>query len=296
MSAPRNIVITAANDLYLPLLLGMLRSLTTLKFSVPFDIGVIDVGLGDAAKAKIMPMVAAVIPAKVDIDYPDREAWEQQMPAFRAQTSRPYLRDYFPGYDVYMWMDADTWAQTPDAINTMLENAAHNDALYIAAEIDRDYGPYFRSSQPWQFHFKWYMANFPAEVVNAIFPRPMLNNGIFALKSSSSIWKAWGDVYTACLQSFKKMTKEQFMCDQLALNIAMYTQGLPLKIMPAEFNWLSLYCIPMFDTEQKLFVRPTPPRNVISILHLTHEKKLREFDLETPRGDKITRTLLNEGA
>jgi hypothetical protein len=90
------------------------------------------------------------------------------------------------------------------------------------------------------------------------------------------------------------MTRQQFMCDQLSLNRVVYTQGFSLQVMPAEFNWLSLYALPMFDTEKNLFVRPTPPRSAISILHLTHEKKLRSFDIAATSGGRITRTLLNE--
>lgn len=294
MSAPRNIIVTAANDPYLPLALGLLRSLRGLNYTTPFDIGVLDVGLGADAKIQIAAFGATIVPARVDIDYPDREAWEQQLPGFRSMTARPFLRDYFPGYDVYMWMDADAWVQTPEAIDTMLPNAFTGDDLYIISEIDRDYRPYFLSSQPWEYHLNWYRANFPNEVVSAIFPRPMLSDAIFALRATSPIWKAWADVYTASLHRVTQMTRQQFMCDQLSLNIAVYTQGLPLKIMPAEFNWLSLYALPMIDAETGLFVRPTPPRTVISVMHLTHEKKMRSFDLATTKGGTITRTLMNE--
>ena len=140
-ASPRNIVITAANDLYMPLALGLLRSLGALGFSIPFDIGVLDVGLGEDSKAQLSALGARIVPAGVDIDYPDRIDWEQKMPGFRSMTARPFLRDYFPGYDVYLWMDGDTWAQTPEAIDTMLAGASADEAVYIASEIDRDYSP-----------------------------------------------------------------------------------------------------------------------------------------------------------
>ena len=293
-ASPRNIVITAANDLYMPLALGLLRSLGALGFSIPFDIGVLDVGLGEDSKAQLSALGARIVPAGVDIDYPDRIDWEQKMPGFRSMTARPFLRDYFPGYDVYLWMDGDTWAQTPEAIDTMLAGASADEAVYIASEIDRDYSPYFQGSQPWEFHLKWYQSNFPAEIVSAIFPRPMLNVGVWAMRATSPVWKAWGDVYTVCLKRVPQMSRAQFMCDQLSMNVAVYTQALPLKVMPAEFNWLSLYALPMLDTETGLFVRSTPPRTTISILHLTHEKKLRVLDIPTTKGGVVTRSLLKE--
>jgi len=58
----------------------MLRSLSSLSFSSPFDIGVIDVGLGDNAKTQLEMFGAVIVPARVDIEYPDRLAWEQQAP------------------------------------------------------------------------------------------------------------------------------------------------------------------------------------------------------------------------
>ncbi len=294
MSKPQQIVVTACNDLYLPLALGLLKSLREVSFSTPFDIGVIDVGLGDETKARIAAFGAIIVPAQLHFDYPGRAAWEEHNFAYRAMTSRPFLREHFTGYQTYLWIDADAWAQTPDAIDTMLAGAANSDALHIISEIDRDYTPYFLSSQPWNYHFKWYSANFPRESVAAIFPRPMLNSGVLTMHTSSPVWKAWGDTLAYCLQNKPVITRDQFMCDQLSLNMAVYTQGLPLKVMPAEYNWLSLYATPMWDAERKLFVRPTPPRSVISILHLTHEKKLREFDLDIVGGGTYTRTLLNQ--
>jgi len=293
MPASRNIIVTAANDLYFPLVLNLLESLRALRFSIPFDIGVLDVGFGESAKAQLAPFNVQIIPAGVDIEYPDRMAWEKQLFAFRAMTARPYLRKYFPGYDVIMWMDADTWVQTPEAIETMLAGAGGDESLFIASEIDRDYRPYFLSSQPWEHHLKWYRANFPAEKVTAIFPRPMLNSGVWAMNASSPVWRPWGDECTACLQGLAKVSQQQFMSEQLSLNMAVYTHGLPLKVMPAEYNWLTLFTIPMYDSESKLLVRPTPPRTTISIIHLTHEKKMRSFDLATTDGKTISRTLLN---
>ena len=273
---------------------GLLRSLRMLPFAVPFDIGVLDVGLTENGKAQLAAFDVKIVPAQVDIEYRGREEWEQQLQGFRAMTARPFLRNYFPGYDVYMWIDADAWAQTPEAVDTMLAGAGAEDALFICAEVDRDYKPYFLSSKPWEYHLKWYRANFPPEIFTAIFPRPMLIDGVFAMRAESPVWKEWAEVYTACLQRAAKVGREQFMGDQLSLNVAVYMKGFPLRLMPAEFGWLTLYAIPMIDAEKNLFVRPTQPRTPISILHLTHEKKMRSFDIATTSGGTIARTLLNE--
>ncbi len=289
--ASRFIVVTAADETYSPLLQDWLRALRRVQPSVTFNIGILDLGLSEASKAQLAASNVILKSPKIDIDYPGREAWEAQAPFYRAMTARPYLRDYFPGYDAYMWMDADTWTQTSEALDTMLPFASADDAIYIASEFDRDYSPYFLSSQPWEFHLKWYRANFSEATINKFFPRPMFNTGVMALSSRSPVWKAWGDTFAQCLQSLPLLGRENFMSEQLSLNVALHLNGLPYKVMPAEFNWLSLYALPMIDAETGFYARPTPPRSIISVLHLTHQGKLRTLDLKTTTGQIVQRSL-----
>ncbi len=275
----RFVVVTACDETYLPLALDLLRSLRRLQLPFAFDIGILDLGLSEAGKAALAPFGATLAKPKADIDYPDREAWEKQAPFYRAMTSRPYLRDYFAGYDSYMWMDADTWAQTKDALATMLPASAEDDALYIASEFDRDYAPYFLSSKPWEYHLTWYKAHFPDDIVTKIFPRPMLNTGVLALSAASPVWEKWAETFTHCLQHLPQLGRENFMSEQLSLNVAMYINGLPLKVMPSEFNWMSLYTLPMINAATRDYIRPTVPRNILSVIHITHPKKLSELEL-----------------
>lgn len=291
MSAPRFIIVTASDDTYLPLVLDLLRSLRRLKPSVSFDIGMLDLGLSENAKSQLAAFDVTFKMAKADIDYPGREAWEKQAPFYRAMTSRPYLRDYFPGYDSYMWMDADSWAQNAEAIETMLPASTSDDALYVASELDRDYLPYFQGSQPWEYHFKWYKAHFDDAIVGRIFPRPMLNSGVMALSPRSPVWDHWAKVFTDCLERLPQLGRENFMSEQLSLNVALHLGNLPFKVMPAEFNWLSLYALPIVDDVTSHYLRPTVPRTEISIIHITHQKKLRELDLATTSGKTLKRVL-----
>jgi len=81
------------------------------------------------------------------------------------------------------------------------------------------------------------------------------------------------------------------MSEQFSLNVALYLGEVPFKVMPAEYNCLSIYCLPMLDETTGLYVRPTVPRTTLSILHLTHEKKLRVLDLPTTQGTTVQRPL-----
>lgn len=285
------IIVTATDNTYLPLALDLLRSIRRLKTSFAFDIGVLDLGLSEASKNALAPFDVSLKSPGIDIDYPGRVAWEQKAPFYRAMTSRPYLRDYFPGYSSYMWMDGDSWAQNAQAFETMLPAAAGDDAIYIASEIDRDYLPYFHSAQPWEYHLKWYKANFPDNIIQSFFPRPMLNTGVMALSPTSPVWNAWAETFKSCLQNIPELGRENFMSEQLSLNVALHINSLPYKIMPAEFNWLTLYALPMIDSASGHYVRPTVPRTEISVLHITHNGKLRPQDLPTNEGKVIPRVL-----
>lgn len=291
MGAQRTIIVTASDDTYFPFALDLLRSLRRLKPCIEFDIGIMDLGLSENSKAQLAPFGVTLKKAGIDIDYPGRVAWEKQAPFYRAMTSRPFLRDYFPGYAAYMWMDGDTWAQNADAVETMLPAATSDNALYVASEIDRDYLPCFQGSQPWEYHFKWYKAHFGDDIVGQIFPRPMLNSGVMAMSATSPVWTKWAETFCACLKRIPQLGRENFMSEQLSLNVALHMDNLPFKVMPSEFNWLTLYALPKVDVTSGHYVWPTVPRTEISVIHITHQGKLREQDLTATDGTSIKRPM-----
>ena len=53
-------------------------------------------------------------------------------------TIRPFLKKYFPGYDTYIWLDADTWVQGNDFISDF-ENASFCGKISIIPEFDINY-------------------------------------------------------------------------------------------------------------------------------------------------------------
>ena len=59
-------------------------------------------------------------------------------PHLRSLTARPFLPDYFPGYDVYIWIDCDAWVQEQFALEWLFYTAASG-ALGIVPELDRSY-------------------------------------------------------------------------------------------------------------------------------------------------------------
>ena len=114
MSKP--LIVSAANDAYLDLLDGMIASIGG-KLA-DFDLGIIDLGLSDAAKDRIKAR-------KADAQF-KRAEWRRTVPGGAPEykkvfVSKPFIPETFPGYDDYVWVDADVWFQDAGALDDYVE-------------------------------------------------------------------------------------------------------------------------------------------------------------------------------
>jgi lipopolysaccharide biosynthesis glycosyltransferase len=280
----RFIIVSAINDYYLPLLIDLLRSLRECKTQCSFDIGLFDVGLSEQNRQLVSAFGVTIRTPGIDINYPDRVRWEQARPYFRAMTSRPFIPSYFPGYDAYMWIDADAWVQTPEALDVMLTAAAQDDRLYIASELDFDYSATLRGGLLWKEWFGSYQNCFFAEEAAPMFLRPMLNVGVFAMSPVAPHWQHWRQTLSKALGNIPEMTQQHFVIEQLCLNMTVYKNNLDVRVMPAEYNWMTVLGLPCWDEDQKLYVRPTPPHRPISIMHLAAQIKNATQTIHTVQG------------
>lgn len=287
----KSILITACDDLYVYLANDLLQSIKRLSYTLPFDLGLLDVGLNAQNVAYFESLDIKVVKVGVDIDFPARAEWEAKRPGVKTLTARPFIPRYFPGYDAYMWIDSDIWVQTPEAINTMLAHAHQHNGISIVTEFDRCYGAFYESADIWQRFRDWYAASYPADVAAAMTLRPMLNAGTFAMHTQSPIWQAWGDLYRDVLQNTAELTEQTFMADQLGLNILLYLKGMPCTLMPTHYNWLTYYSIPLFDKATGMYVEPLPPYQPISQIHLTRPQKNCIEQIRCTDGSVIERAL-----
>ena len=292
----RFIIISAINDYYFPLLTDLLRSLRACKTSFAFDIGILDVGLNKDNIQQLASFDVFIKQPGIDIDYPGRVAWELKSPYFRAMTSRPSLPSYFPGYDAYMWIDADAWVQTPEALETMLLNAANDTDLYIASEYDLAYPIALRNSGLWQEWATSFQNCFPPNIAAAMFLRPLLNVGVFAMSPHAPHWTIWHTTLAQALNVFPEIEQKHFAMEQLCLNLIIHRGALGVQVMPAEYNWMTVYGLPILDENSGLYMRPTPPHRVISIVHLAAQIKNSLQTITTTKGTTIQKPLTYSAA
>ena len=78
--------------------------------------------------------------------------------------------------------------------------------------------------------------------------RPHLNIGVFALEANASHWEVWQKNLRVALKSGKIWGSEQ-----IAMNIAIYHDGLNVEILPAYCNWTLIEAL-KFDKEKNTLV------------------------------------------
>jgi lipopolysaccharide biosynthesis glycosyltransferase len=271
----RTVVVTAANEAYFPLLGDLIRSLHQWETSPVTDIACFDVGLAPNSQASIARHVSRIVEPGWDLPV-DGELRAKQ-PWLRAQTARPFLPRYFPGYDVYLWIDADAWVQERFALDRYIESAAEG-SLGAVPHVHVAY-----RTTPATLHWRRsrMQAYFGQKAAEEGRWDTYLNSGVIALPPNAPHWALWAKSFCRGLEA----TNGKGCCDQTALNYAVWKEHLPVEPLPALCNWLCHLALPSFDSARRRFYEPVAPGHPIGILHLTGNPKVE------PRADGSTRTI-----
>lgn len=278
------IIVTSANALYFELVQDLIVSLRTQKFNIAFDIGLLDTGMTDEQCQWLKSNNVKIERTKRLASMQNSDELEKEIPGFSTLTEQLFMRDYFPDYDVYLWMDADTWVQTPEAINLMIPLAANTPALLIAPEMDRSYQPFFDNAKIWGRYNDWYVKSYGPDIAGEMSLRPMYNVGIWAMRKDCVGFQLWADTYLGLLKSVAKPSIDHFMAHQLGMNIALHRGEVPCLKLPARYNWLTAFALPLYDKDRHLFLEPSPPYQPISHLHLTRDIKAQNETLQCTDG------------
>jgi len=260
---PRTLVVTAAAESFTPLLRGLIGSLHQWADPPYTDIACFDLGLSDNSVNWVKKHARHVIPPEWDL--PVDPALQIQKPHLRALTARPFLPRYFPGYDIYLWIDTDAWVQQRYAINRLVA-AASGGAMAIAPEIHLSYR---QTREGFQWRMGRLQAYFGEARIKQALWQPYFNAGVFALPARALHWQMWAQRFREGLTAMSGM----LCCDQTALNYAIWTDGLPVAPLPATCNWLCHLARPTYDPRRQLLCEPMPSGRPIGIIHLSAVSK-----------------------
>ena len=264
----RTLLVSGANEAFMPLLRGLLGSIA--RFEPIGDLAVLDLGLTAASRDWLARQVRHIVEPGWDL--PVDPGLRAREPHLRALTARPFLRDHFPGYDKYLWIDADTWVQARSALEWYAAVATH-DRLAITPQVDRAYR---HDDNMLRWRFGRMQTCHGEAAAQRLLWDTYFNAGVFCLESAAPHWQQWAAHFRAGLTACSGTV----CSDQTALNHAIWSEGLAVHPLPALCNWLCHLAVPYVDPVSGQLSEPLAPRNAIGIVHLSATSK--ELTLERP--------------
>lgn len=274
------VVVSAADGGYFPLLQDAVSSVRALRPAVA--IGVLDLGLAAEQLAWLAERGVRTVLPGWDVAFPGQARTPNTL---KAQVARPFLPRHFPGFETYLWLDADAWVQDWRAVELYCAAAAGG-RLAISIEIDRAYKRHYKRPKLFGTTLAWknYREAFGWRVADRLGRNPMVNCGVFALHREAPHWAAWQRLIARVLHRTRF-----FYVEQIALNYAIFAERLPVNLLPGYCNWLAGDAAPAFDAGRGVFVEPYAPHEVIGVMHLAgKEQKSQIFRLDRVTDGRLT--------
>ena len=262
----KNVIISLADANYFELLNELIDSIKRFKESENSAICILDAGLTTEQKQILSSKVDEIKSAEWDIEVPDFKIKGREW--LKSQVSRAFLPKYFPSYEKYLWIDADAWVNSWEAID-LYYKGCENKKLSIATSADRAYGRVLRAE--WFFgslariksqnykHAK--SSGFSESIARHVALKPHLNIGVFALEADAPHWQIWQKNLKIALSNGRIWGSEQ-----IAMNITIYFDQQEVEILPAYCNWTLIDAL-KFDKINNTLVEPYLPNHKIGIVH-----------------------------
>jgi hypothetical protein len=297
----KNVIVSLADANYFPLLEELVDSIKKFKESENIAICILDAGLTEDQKKKLLVKVDEIKSAEWDIEVPGYKVKNKEW--LKSQVSRAFLPKYFPNYEKYLWIDCDAWVNDWNCIELYFK-ACNDGKLGITQTI----GPGYKvtSKVKWLFgklaiiksqNFKHAVkSKIGYDTARKLAFAPHINIGVFSLEKNSKGWDIWQN-------NLSKTLKEGniFGSEGLAINMSVYIDNLDTEFLPLNCNWITSNLLPKYDELQKTFVEPYLPNYKIGIIHLAagiwqDGKDMRvdksiEIEIETLNNKKIFKSL-----
>ena len=292
----KNVIISLADSNYFELLNELVDSIKRFKQSETTAICILDGGLTNEQKEILASKVDEIKSSEWDIKINQFKTMGKKW--LKSLITRAFLTEYFPNYEKYLWIDADAWVNSWEAIELYFRGCENN-KLCISTNADRAYGgtrvnwvlgSLARVKSQKYKHAK--ASGFSEKIARQVALKPHLNIGVFALEANASHWKVWQKNLKIALKAGKIWGSEQ-----IAMNITVYCDNQSVEILPAYCNWTLIDGM-KYDKNQDTFVEPYLPNHKIGILHFAgkNNDQIRNdknfiSKIETVEGDIIDKKL-----
>jgi lipopolysaccharide biosynthesis glycosyltransferase len=258
----KNVIITCSDSKYFTLLESLILSVINHCKNNDTDICVLDLGLLDEQRNWLQKLNIKIEDAHL---LASGLGYQLKTPIELNVCLRTSLPKILPGYHIYLWMDADTWVQDPGALDHYFL-AAEKSGVVASVILDRTYNFCKMPNERWKKIYNWYVnGGFRDEVARKMSTVPVINAGVVAARANSTLWNKWPEVTWKIIDN----QKDYYPADQTALNYLIYNKkSITSLILPAEYNWLCAFSLPVFDANNYKFYTPEPPFSYIKIMHL----------------------------
>ena len=261
-------IVSLADSNYFPLLDELIDSIKRFKESKDTAICVLDAGLSEEQKNKLLSKVDEIKSAEWDIKVPESKIRGREW--LKSQVSRAFIPKYFPNYEKYLWIDCDAWVNDWQTIEIFFKACDDNKlgitqtigpGYKITSKVDWVFGKFaIIKSQNFKHAIK---SNISLDKARKLAFAPHINIGVFSLEKNSKSWEIWQNNLRETLKG-----GDIFGSEQLAMNISVYHDNIETEFLPLNCNWITSNLLPKFDEINDTFVEPYLPNNKIGIMHL----------------------------
>ena len=294
-------IVSLADSNYFPLLDELIDSIKRFKESKETAICVLDAGLSDEQKNKLLSKVDEIKSAEWDIKVPESKIKGREW--LKSQVSRAFIPKYFPNYEKYLWIDCDAWVNDWQTIEIFFKACDDNKlgitqtigpGYKITSKVDWVFGKFaIIKSQNFKHAIK---SNISLDKARKLAFAPHINIGVFSLEKNSKSWEIWQNNLRETLKG-----GDIFGSEQLAMNISVYHDNIETEFLPLNCNWITSNLLPKFDETNDTFVEPYLPNYNIGIMHLAggiwkDNKDMRlnkeiKIDIKTLTGKILNKSL-----
>jgi len=259
----RALIVTACDENHYEFGLDLITSLRDLGLNGA-KVGFVDMGTGGAPEQ---------LARRFDL-YERQTVETDQYKGYKTAflSIKPRLPTIFPGFDTYIWIDADCWVQSASVVGKLVDAAQMAD---IAAHPELDIH-YFRYKMPADRTINFYKNLYGDDICEKMCRFPMMSAGVFSARSDSKLWAVWSNAMATIKSRWKLGTDLRFS-DQIPLHFLIHTNKLSMFPLKAVDNWQLYAALPLIDTERKRVVVPSPPYEEINIIHLAGPSKKSQY-------------------
>lgn len=282
-AAPKVLIVSASDTRFMPFLRGMVESLGPVLERPGVELACFDLGLSEGDRDWLVARGAR-------LETPRRHLGVGEQPvALLSFLARPFLAEYFPGFDVYLWIDSDVWLQRPETVDLYVDGALAR-GMAITHERERAY-----RLQPWLLGWtaKHFVLGYGATTAAWLLACRHVNAGMFAVRAGAPHLEAWARRYEAAIGRTGKIVPH----DQFALNHALRgglldRPGLETAFLDPGCNWICDRGVPMWNDEAGAFCKPYAPYEPIGALHLAGPAKFKPYEIKRTGGGAFRSCIL----